>query len=165
MECGWNAEMSGLIRSLALPHGRLSAVLDADDEFEAGPGFVHGADFDVHETEREGEFADDVFVDGGGHARRFFWPGNPEHSCWGELLEESREELRKLGTVFGEELDEIQAGVFSLTNAETVGQRAEGFDVTRRRVEELAGLARLEAEFFDERRAGVAGHVGDVKGN
>jgi hypothetical protein len=42
--------------------GRLRfPILHANDQLQAGPGLVHGADLDVHQAERQCQRADDVF--------------------------------------------------------------------------------------------------------
>ena len=63
----------------------LGAVLQADDQSQAGPGFVDRADFVVHEIGCEREIADDVFRHVGLDAGFF-----DEHQPIGTALAQTR---------------------------------------------------------------------------
>jgi len=56
----------------------LSSGFQAEDEFQAGPSLVHGADLNIDQPMFQTHLADDILVQIRRELRGSFWPGNPE---------------------------------------------------------------------------------------
>lgn len=87
-----------------------SAQLFADDELEAGPGVVDGADVHVDEAEGEGDFANDVLGDIGRDLRGLLGPGDPDDGGGPELFAAGGERFGEGGALGGEDVNEVDGG-------------------------------------------------------
>jgi hypothetical protein len=83
----------------------------ADDELEAGPGVVHGADLDVDQAEGEGFGADGVFGDVGGDFRGFLGPRDPDGAGGREGMPGAGELGGEIGAGGDEQVRHLEAGL------------------------------------------------------
>ena len=68
----------------------MSSKLPANDQLQSGPDFIHSADFDIDETERQSQFANSVFGVVGWHLRSLLRPCFSSIACskfWKTRLE------------------------------------------------------------------------------
>src|SRR5579859_2734126 len=86
---------------------QVSAVLETDDELETGPGLIHGADLHVHETQGQGEFADDAFGDIGLYFGGFLGPGDPQSTVSLDASHEPGQGGREFAALRGETMDDV----------------------------------------------------------
>ena len=103
-------------------------IFAPDHQFQSGPGFVHRANFHVHETERQTDLADDVFRHVGRDAGRFLRPRNPEDSGVRDQFAQPLQFLFQRLAFRNEEMNERRPGVrLSSVNETPSGSGASSF--------------------------------------
>ena len=121
----------------------------ADDQLEAGPDVVDGADLDVDQAEGERMAADVVLADLAAHAGSTFRPRHPDHPVRGDLPHRRRQRVRQLALGAREQVPQIDVRAKAGRDRHTVrGVDTDQFPVRQRLVLRADPETGLDAELL-----------------
>ena len=133
-------------------------VLPPDHQLQSGPGVIDRANFDVHESERETDFPNDVLGNVAGHAGRFLRPGNPENTGVIEHSAEPREFVFQNAALGREEMNESRTRSRFVDKRNSRRQRSEQLAIAGRSIERGDLRSRLDPKLLSEWRFRVTSH-------